>query len=135
MDVCCLILPLFGCITVLADHVAAVLISLLVLTVSVIAVQRQLNHSAAPAQTGTDSFNGLLDLAVIGKKPFVTNFRSYANIATAVCILAVDFVIFPRRFCKTETYGTGLMDIAVGGFVVANSIVSPEARGKYTTRR
>ena len=71
----------------------------------------------------------------MGKKPFITNFRAYANIATAICILAVDFVIFPRRFCKSETYGTGLMDIAVGGFVIANAIVSPEARGKYPSRR
>lgn len=67
--------------------------------------------------------------------PFITHFRAYVNLATAVCILAVDFIVFPRRFCKAETYGTGVMDIGVGAYVIANAIVSPEARGKSTSAR
>lgn len=73
-----------------------------------------------------------LDFAPGQKKPFLCNFRAYVNIATAISILAVDFVIFPRRFAKTETYGTGLMDVGVGSFIISNAIVCQEARGTST---
>ena len=63
------------------------------------------------------------------RKPFLCNFRVYVNIATAISILAVDFVVFPRRFAKTETYGTGLMDVGVGSFIISNAIVCRDARG------
>ncbi|GBG29688.1 GPI-anchored wall transfer protein 1 [Hondaea fermentalgiana] len=53
----------------------------------------------------------------------VTAFRSGLLLMTCTAILAVDFPVFPRRFAKTETYGTGLMDVGVGGFVVSNAIV------------
>ncbi|CAG2227612.1 PIGW [Mytilus edulis] len=61
---------------------------------------------------------------------FISNFKAYTLIGTVISILAVDFTVFPRRFCKTETYGTGLMDAGVGLFVVSNAVVSPEARNK-----
>ncbi|XP_059177789.1 phosphatidylinositol-glycan biosynthesis class W protein-like isoform X2 [Physella acuta] len=56
--------------------------------------------------------------------------KSVINICTAVAILAVDFPVFPRRLAKTEIYGFGGMDIGVGLYVVANAIVSPEAKQK-----
>lgn len=52
--------------------------------------------------------------------------RAVINIITAVCILAVDFKIFPRKLAKTETFGFGLMDSGVGLFVYGNAIVAPE---------
>ncbi|ESN94828.1 hypothetical protein HELRODRAFT_180178 [Helobdella robusta] len=65
----------------------------------------------------------------VEKPSYISVHRSYVNIATAICILAVDFKVFPRRFCKTETYGCSLMDVGVGSFIVSNAIVSREARG------
>lgn len=64
-----------------------------------------------------------LDIPVHEKRPpFLTNYRAGMNLATAVCILAVDFQIFPRRFAKTETYGISLMDVGVGSFVIAHGL-------------
>ncbi|XP_014212743.1 uncharacterized protein At4g17910-like [Copidosoma floridanum] len=62
------------------------------------------------------------------KIPFVTNFRAMTNIISIICILAVDFKCFPRKYVKTETYGYSLMDTGVGLFIMANALVSPEAR-------
>lgn len=61
---------------------------------------------------------------------FLSSFKAYTLIGTVISILAVDFTVYPRRFCKTETYGTGLMDAGVGLFIVSNAVVSPEARSK-----
>ena len=63
----------------------------------------------------------------------MTHWRANIYTATAITILAVDFKIFPRRYCKAETFGTGLMDIGVGAFVLSNAMVSPEARGKLAS--
>lgn len=58
----------------------------------------------------------------------LTNFRSITSLLTAICILAVDFKIFPRRFSKTEVYGYSLMDTGVGFYILSNALVSREAR-------
>ncbi|XP_068125300.1 phosphatidylinositol-glycan biosynthesis class W protein [Hyperolius riggenbachi] len=63
-----------------------------------------------------------------GPVPAVADFRIFLNVLTAISILAVDFPAFPRRYAKTETYGTGVMDMGVGGFIFGNALVSPEAR-------
>ena len=76
-----------------------------------------------------DDENENLQRLTSDRPSFITNYRAYVNLATSICILAVDFPIFPRRFCKTETFGTGLMDVGVGSFVVSNGIISREARG------
>ena len=62
-------------------------------------------------------------------------YRGYVNILTAICILAVDFRCYPRRLAKTESFGTGLMDIFVGAFIMCNSIVCKEARNININQR
>jgi phosphatidylinositol glycan class W len=53
----------------------------------------------------------------------LTCFRSSVMYFTFVAILAVDFSLFPRRFCKTEVTGYGLMDLGAGSFVVAAGLL------------
>ncbi|XP_020731555.1 phosphatidylinositol-glycan biosynthesis class W protein [Odocoileus virginianus] len=64
--------------------------------------------------------------------PAISCFRVVNSAFTAVAILAVDFPLFPRRYAKTELYGTGAMDYGVGGFIFGSAMVSPEVRRKYT---
>ncbi|XP_078657894.1 glucosaminyl-phosphatidylinositol-acyltransferase PIGW-like [Branchiostoma floridae x Branchiostoma belcheri] len=136
VDFCLLVLPTMLCVTILADHTIGLLSGGVSMVLSLLVFNdRHSKTSKPPQKTQSVSLQTILERKLSEKVPFVTNYRAYANIATAVCILAVDFHIFPRRFAKAELYGTGLMDAGVGSFVVSNAIVSPEARGKYRAAR
>jgi hypothetical protein len=53
------------------------------------------------------------------KAPFLMQNRHVSALQmllTIIAILAVDFSIFPRRFGKTETYGTGLVSARASCF-------------------
>lgn len=49
-------------------------------------------------------------------------------LSVTVCILCVDFSIFPRRGAKTFDYGFSIMDAGVGAFIAFSGAVSPEAK-------
>ena len=127
MDYLTLILPVFLAFTVLADHINMLILTCVSLSCGFIILIHKSSHK--PRSSG---LKDILASGMSGKRPFIGNFRAYVLIATAIAILAVDFVIFPRRFAKAETYGSGLMDVGVGAFVVSNAIVSAEARDVYT---
>lgn len=49
-------------------------------------------------------------------------------LSVTVCILCVDFPIFPRRGAKTYDFGFSIMDAGVGAFIAFSGAVSPEAK-------
>ena len=67
-------------------------------------------------------------------RPYLAAYRAAMTLATAVAILAIDFHAFPRRLGKTRHHGIGLMDVGSGSFVLANALVSREARGSRPLR-
>ncbi|XP_034405955.1 phosphatidylinositol-glycan biosynthesis class W protein [Cyclopterus lumpus] len=130
LDFCVLILPLVLSCTVLSDALRQVILSLGFVSTCVFCyIYRVSSHrSARHPQNPVGTF--LQSHVQFDQLPFVTIFRVFVNVKTAISILAVDFSIFPRRYAKTETYGTGVMDFGVGAYVFANALVCPEARGK-----
>lgn len=49
-------------------------------------------------------------------------------LSVTVCILCVDFPIFPRRGAKTTDTGFSIMDAGIGAFIAFSGAVSPEAK-------
>ena len=57
-------------------------------------------------------------------RDILTILRASVSLTTCVAILAVDFPnIFPRRFVKTEWFGTSVMDGGSGAYVFTGAIV------------
>jgi len=119
------VIPTILCCTILSEHIG---------NVCVILISASLLNMILLLNKGINLSN-LTVRPVTGRRPFITNFRASTNIVTALCILAVDFRIFPRKFAKTEVFGYSLMDTGVGLFILANALVAPEARDFSITRQ
>ncbi|KAF3706672.1 Phosphatidylinositol-glycan biosynthesis class W protein [Channa argus] len=130
LDFTVLILPLVLSCTILSSNLHQVIIGFTFVSACMFSCIYCTNKCTS-AQRLKTSISGFLQSHVeVNQVPFVTLFRVFVNVKTAISILAVDFSVFPRRYAKTETYGTGVMDFGVGAFVFANALVCPEARRK-----
>lgn len=128
LDFTVLILPLVLSCTVLSSILHQVIVSLSLVSACMLWCIHRSDGPSSPPHPQTSTF--LRSHLHVDQVPFVTLFRVFVNVKTAISILAVDFAVFPRRYAKTETYGTGVMDFGVGAFVFSNALVSPEARRK-----
>ena len=121
---------------------APLLLSLLLLTtaafVYIIPAHTRRKKHLVPPNAQSKKSSSEQPLGVLSTKPFLTNYRGNMLIVTCICILAVDFRLFPRRFAKVETWGTSLMDMGVGSFVFSAGVVASRpllkerAEGKAT---
>ncbi|CAN0928076.1 Uncharacterized protein At4g17910 [Linum grandiflorum] len=115
LDFLFLMVPTLLALTVLAEwaYVLAIFLAVVILSLAAKRFTSYASSSGTPTQLRTN----------------ISAYRVNVMIVTCMCILAVDFTIFPRRYAKTETYGTSLMDLGVGSFILTNALVSRQARG------
>lgn len=120
--------------TVYADG-PQILVGLLLLPAVAILLQPRVESKATPKTdapiVGNEGKAKVSEETALAKeldplpiKPFITTYRGAMMVITCTSILAVDFKIFPRRFAKTESFGTSLMDVGVGSFVFAAGLVA-----------
>ena len=131
LDFILLVLPIIAITTVLSNHTDVVLTALLCAIFGILICNEIMNNYTQWKPPKQRNVASLLDIKTHGRMSFITNYRALINITSCVCILAVDFVVFPRRYCKAETYGTGLMDVGVGAYVMCNAVVSPATKKTY----
>ncbi|WWD19548.1 hypothetical protein CI109_104009 [Kwoniella shandongensis] len=81
---------------------------------------------------GSSSAGGRSGSSEKQRLPFLSIYRAHMIIMTVICILAVDFEVFPRWQGKCEDFGTSLMDVGVGSFVFSLGLVSTKSLSPST---
>lgn len=105
-----LVVPLLLSLTSLSDHLvalnAALLCSSFLIQTFIPTRPPQLLESKSPTRLPSSS---LTTPNRLSPRVFVTVYRAHMMLMTIICILAVDFEVFPREFAKAETWGTSLV--------------------------
>ncbi|CAL9183933.1 unnamed protein product [Musa hybrid cultivar] len=121
VDYLFVVLPVLLILTVLADWAYIFTVLIILLLLLCISAKRLSSYLRFKGEQRSSS-----------PRTTISSYRVLVVITTCLSILAVDFKVFPRRYAKTETYGTGLMDLGVGSFVMANALVSRKARNSIS---
>ncbi|KAI0748577.1 GWT1-domain-containing protein [Daedaleopsis nitida] len=134
-EACLLIIPLLLSITIFATSPILLCMFIAVPTLVLLMLPKResgtylpssLTHSRQSSRTPNASRDPSPSRAVgtIPPLPALTTYRAHMLLLTFLCILAVDFPVFPRILAKCETFGVSMMDIGVGSFVFSQGIVS-----------
>ena len=119
----CVLVPSTLSLTALSSHVPSLLATLLCLLLVLCLASSLSSPRAERPSRATDGAASASSATL-----FVSLYRCCLLLSTAVAILGVDFVVFPRRLAKTEQFGVSPMDAGVGGFMFAAALTSPAAR-------